>query len=240
MEVTMAKKFRFLSGSSLKLIAILTMFIDHIGAALIEPFLIGGFVSDSDTYRFWFQTDMILRTIGRMAFPIFCFLLVEGFFHSKNRKNYCIRLFLFALISELPFDLAFDGQWVAWEHQNVFFTLLAGFVLMWIWQQFRGKPCLQLPALLLLAGIAEFILHSDYGYKGVLLIFILYIFHRKPLWMTLTGALSLLWEAPAILAFIPIHLYNQKRGLPMKYFFYFFYPLHLLLFCGIRFLFLKI
>ena len=93
---------------------------------------------------------------------------------------------------------------------------------------------MHIPLLLLGGYVSSYLLHSDYGYKGILLIFILYIFHKNRLLSTVTGALSLLWEAPAIFAFIPINLYNGKRGLSMNYFLYFFYTFHILCLYGIR------
>src|SRR5690554_6284341 len=87
----------------LKILALTTMIIDHYGAILQSNIL-------------------IYRIIGRLAFPIYCFLLVEGYFNTSNVKNYAKRLFIFALISEIPFDLVFYGQ-IGFEHQNIFFTL---------------------------------------------------------------------------------------------------------------------
>ena len=96
-----------INSFQLKWIAVITMIIDHTGAVL-------------------FPDDMVFRYIGRIAFPIFCFLLVEGFFHTRDVRKYMLRLGLFALISEIPYDLAFRDTVLEFEHQNVFFALLLG------------------------------------------------------------------------------------------------------------------
>ncbi len=132
---------RGIPGSTLKLIAIFVMLIDHIGATILEQMLIsrGYFL-----YNTVASTDManvrlymiysIMRMIGRLGFPLFCFLLVEGFVHTRNKGKYVIRLAMFALISEIPFDLAFHGKAFYFGYQNVFFTLLIGFLVMWGFQ----------------------------------------------------------------------------------------------------------
>ena len=96
----------------LKMIAITTMLIDHVGAVLLPQY-------------------PILRIIGRIAFPIFCFLLVEGFMHTHDVIRYMTRIGLFALISEIPFDLLFYGRILDGTHQNVFFTLFIGLVMLY-------------------------------------------------------------------------------------------------------------
>lgn len=119
-----------ISGSTLKLVAIFTMLIDHIAASLLEKLLSRGrafqFMNGEGLYTVY----SVMRSIGRLAFPIFCFLLVEGFIHTRNKSKYAIRLGIFALISEIPFDLAFDDKVFSWGHQNVFFTLLIGLIVM--------------------------------------------------------------------------------------------------------------
>lgn len=117
-----------LDSSSLKLIAMSAMLLDHIAYALIEPLYLAG----SKPQRLFYAVDVLLRLgVGRIAFPIYCFLLVEGFGRSRNRKKYLVRMGVFALLSEIPYDLAFHGQLFYWGEQNVFFTLfLALFVLM--------------------------------------------------------------------------------------------------------------
>lgn len=126
-----------LSGSTLKWIAIVTMLIDHIGAVLFENGFIkaynqqlSGAFSYSVTHAVWYA-DIWMRRIGRVAFPIFCFLLVEGFFHTSNRKKYALRLGIFALVSEVPFDLAFRSSILEFTYQNVMVTLFIGFLTIW-------------------------------------------------------------------------------------------------------------
>ena len=100
---------RPLTGSALKWIAILTMLVDHLGACLIEVFVINGYGNSPLAGRFsweevmaWYNFDLILRLIGRIAFPLFCFLLVEGAVHTRNMGKYMLRMGIFALVSEVP------------------------------------------------------------------------------------------------------------------------------------------
>lgn len=229
--------FRCLSGSTLKLIAICAMTIDHFAASIIYHGILlpAAPLTEGTGAWTWYMIYKVMRFIGRIAFPIFCFLLVEGFLHTSNRKKYAFRLFLFALISELPFDLALFNSPIDWGNQNVFFTLTIGLLVIWTMDSV-SKRNLQVPLQLsaILAGcLLAWFLKTDYDYKGILLIVILYIFRYDRKLRTIAGCVSLLWEAPACLAFIPINLYNGKRGLSLKYFFYAFYPLHLLIYAAI-------
>ena len=121
-------------GSTLKLIA--TMLVDHTAATILERLLAARRLSDAVTgsamipYDSLYLTYMIMRLIGRIAFPIFCFLLVEGFVHTRSKWKYTLRLAIFALVSEIPFDLALFGKPFYFGYQNVFFTLLIGMVVM--------------------------------------------------------------------------------------------------------------
>jgi len=239
-----------LSGSHLKWIAIITMFIDHIGAALLElgllPQITGSVLAGNDfnflpaDYRFWYQADLILRFIGRLAFPIFCFLLVEGFLHTKNIKNYILRLGLFALISEIPFDLAFNGHMLEATSQNVFFTLFLGLIVLAGLHYFEETLPAHLAPLRYLAAItgmlAAHFLRTDYAAFGVLLIVLLYEYRNNRKWQCIAGAILTLFKSlTAPLAFLFIYFYNNERGKQLpKYFFYAFYPVHLLLLALIR------
>lgn len=233
-----------LNGSVLKLIAVFTMLIDHIAAAwLLRAMYAGPTVLDNALVTWLFRTGHIMeiyngmRTIGRIAFPIYCFLLVEGFEHTKNWKKYAQRLGLFALISEIPFDLAFHSTYLNMEYQNVFFTLLIGLLTIVIYHRvemqesvnYLARYVLQMGVLLVGMGVAE-LLGTDYGAKGILCIMVLYIFREKRIYQVVAGCFSFCWwELPAVIAFVPIALYNGERGWKLKYFFYLFYPLHLLL-----------
>lgn len=202
-----------LNGFGLKCIAMVCMLIDHTGAVLFPQ------------YR-------ILRMVGRLAFPIYCFLLVEGAMHTKDIRKYELRLLGFALISEIPFDLAFR-RGIDWGHQNVFFTLLLGVVAIDLAQQFKNKISVVLifPVMIV---IAEF-LNTDYGGKGIVFILCYYLLYERKVIKHVMFAFEniLLYglgiQIYACLAVIPMLFYNGKKGPSLKYFFYAFYPLHLLI-----------
>ena len=121
--VLVPKKYRCLSGSGLKILAIVTMVIDHIGATF--PRSTASVMLHIGQKRLMLYT--VMRFIGRLSFPIFAFLLVEGFLHTRDRERYGIRLAVFAILSELPWNLLHADAW-RYETQNVFFTLLLGYL----------------------------------------------------------------------------------------------------------------
>ncbi len=225
-----------ISGSTLKLIAIIVMLIDHIGAVLVERMIISGVSFGGMSIKELYTLDRILRSIGRIGFPLFCFLLVEGFMYTHNRVKYGLRLAVFALLSEIPFDLAFTGKVFSTKYQNVFLTLLIGFMVMatfrLIEEKWKDKRILS--SLLMLisfaAGMALAVfLKTDYDYRGIISIVVLYIFRTYRPFQLLSGALTFMWEIPAPAAFLAVACYNGRRGLKLKYVFYVFYPLHLLI-----------
>ena len=248
-----------ISGSTLKIIAIVSMLIDHTGAVLLERMLIGRGWYDAmwqgeDALAQFYQNNLGLYTIyfvmryiiGRWAFPIFCFLLVEGFCHTHSVMTYACRLGIFALLSEVPFDLALFGTPFYLGYQNIFFTLLIGLFVMLAFRSITEKLEIHFALKLLLctlalaAGlVAADLLCTDYGARGVLSIVALYIFRKIKLLQLLAGSVTFLWEFPAPLGFLPAVFYNGERGLNIKYFFYAFYPIHLFLlymaayFCGL-------
>ena len=238
-------KERGISGSTLKIIAIVTMFLDHIGAVLVEPYLIH--LMDQEItkqfYLFWW-IDRGLRLIGRVAFPIFIFLLLEGFVHTRNRAKYARNLFVFALLAEIPFDLAVSASIVDIQYQSVMLTLLLGYCGIWSYDELKKRGYQTIVAFLpaAIATIAAHILHTDYGAFGVFIIVLLYYigYEKKNLKLFyVCGVFSFLWEVTAPIAFLFIHFYNGKRGLQLKYIFYFFYPVHLLILGCIRIFILK-
>lgn len=223
------KEKKGLTGSSLKLIAIVTMLIDHMAAGLLMRYINAG----PEYVIFWKVLYSIMRCIGRIAFPIFCFMLIEGFFHTRSVTKYARRLGLFCILSEVPFDYCFFGKFYM-GYQNVFFTLLIGLLTIAVIEQIKKRE-LSKPVtvtLTIIAAIAGMVLaellHTDYSANGIFCIVILYLFHANRATQILAGILAFLFEAPfAQIGFIPIHFYNGKRGLHIKYLYYFFYPVHL-------------
>ena len=224
-----------LSGSTLKLIACITMLIDHTGAAVVNQILSSGSLRQAD-YDAWQRLRILytwMRGIGRLAFPIFCFLIVEGFFHTRSVRRYCERMFLFALISEFPFDYALKASVPFWRKQNVYFTLLISLLCLCLLEKLRGMACIQFIAVFSAMHLANAMM-TDYNYKGVFLIVMLYFFHDHRLYQSAVGAASIAWERWAPLSFILCFFYNGRRGLSLRYFFYLFYPMHLLVLGIIR------
>lgn len=232
---TISDKYKILSGSTLKTIALISMFIDHAALVLLywgilyhnQPITEG-----TSIYTIYIVYE-IMRKIGRIAFPIFCFLLVEGFMHTSNRRNYAMRLLLFAFISEIPFDLAASNEFFSPVSCNVFFTLFIGFLTIWVMEHFHKEYIAQI-GIVLLGCLAAYLLNTDYDYRGIVLIVLLYIFRYDRSMQTIAGGISLYWEWQAIFAFIPICMYDGTRGKSIKYFFYIFYPAHLLILYLVR------
>jgi hypothetical protein len=206
-----------MSSFQLKLIAITSMFIDHIGAV-------------------FFEDVIILRIIGRLAFPIFAFLISEGITHTKDIKRYTLRLIGFALITEVIFDLAFYQKWLYLEHQNVLFTFAIAVIIIIIIGKI-DETNIYLKAFVIFLGVVMGqLLYVDHGGFGVLMVivFVLYKDRRKEQYgfvsiIILTVAILSDWiYAFSAVALAPISFYNGSRGMKAKYIFYAFYPLHLL------------
>ena len=252
------KKSKGIPASVLKWIAIITMFIDHFAAGIIEVGVISKITDYSNILtNKYYILDMVLRSIGRIAFPIFVFLIVEGFFLTSNRKKMSIRLFIFALLSEIPFDLGLNNVFIEYNHQNIYFTLLLGFLAMWIAESIKerlkdkGIACYIVQGLVfILFMFLNTMIRTDYGAMGIFVIAVFYFLRGgnplRRVIATLVGfsfeagmgfmrLLGLPFEIPMVyLSAIPIYYYNGERGRQNKYFFYLFYPLHLILIYFIR------
>lgn len=217
----------------LKYIALISMIIDHSAvvfrSSLKEPVYLS------------------MRCMGRIAFPLFCFVLVEGFFHSSNRNRYLGRLLFFTALSEIPFDLVLKGSiwnvmnhpsWrtvMDWSVQNVFLTLSLGFAAMMVMERYQNDY----PRILLIVIAFSFageILHCDYGSTGVATILLFYLirkYGRLPLIgaylpLLVMGILSRI-QLFCILSYPFLERYNGEKGRGSRYFFYIAYPAHLLL-----------
>lgn len=212
-------RVRVLDSFWLKLIAFSAMVIDHVGAAFFPD-------------QLWF------RYVGRLAFPIFCFLLVEGYMHTRNFWKYAIRILVVALISEIPFDLALNnGNLFQWGHQNTFFTLFLGLLALLSVDSFLkiGKYIPAVVCAVVIMVLAQ-VLNTDYGAKGICFVLLFYfIKYIKGIWSRVFLVLAFILlnyssnvQIFAALALIPIYFYNGKRGMnKLKYLFYAGYPVHL-------------
>lgn len=220
---------KIFSANAIKWIALAIMFIDHIGAGILER----GFIQVSHTA---YAADYFIRAVGRISFPLYAFLLVEGYMHTSSRLKYCLRMALFCIISEIPFDYCFFGR-ITWDYQNVFFTLLMGLLAMCISGYFvekapkEAKVIINITAFAAMAVIAE-LLHTDYGAIGVALIFLFFIHRESRKAQCLTGGLLfIIYEPPCFVAFFLIFLYNgiKKKDIN-KFVYYALYPAHLTLY----------
>lgn len=209
-----------ISQEALKLIACISMLIDHIGYAFFP-------------YTLW------LRYIGRLAFPIYCFLLSEGAHYTRNPGRYALRLGIGALLAEIPFDLLFFGT-LTLQHQSVMITLLLGFAMLLCMKKAKHF-LLQLLLILPFYWLANR-LHTDYSGRGILLIALFYL-TRGVSWGWIAQTLGLIylfarpdstgalpWTVWAVLAMIPIALYSGRKSTASKLVqtgFYLFYPVHI-------------
>ena len=227
-----------ISSFGLKVIACLTMLIDHIGGIVVYWNIdFSNLANDPSLYLIYSLT----RMIGRISFPIFAFLIVEGFIHTKNFKKYISRMFIFALISIIPYNLAFGRRvfnpqyWTNFIFGNVLWTFLVGLVLMYllkIVEEKKYKKIVEFGLYIVLTAVfmvIAYFIKCDRRQWGILVIALFYIFRDSRWKQALTSIVSFR-DQPLIshLALIPILLYNGERGRDIRYFFYIFYPLHLI------------
>lgn len=224
------KNFQFLSGAGLKLIAIISMLADHVNKALIYPYL------ESNHGFLAFISDAF-DIIGRIAFPLFCFMLVEGYFKTRNRKKYLLNLLLFGVISEVPFDMFTTASFFNMNWNNVMFTLALVLVTVWIIDtlkekmQKRSKALWYLVSILivLVMCIVSMSLSLDYEHHAILIGYFFYLFHDMPVFAIPFGYASMFKEPWALLGFGLTLTYNGERGKQHKMLYYWFYPVHMLI-----------
>lgn len=232
-----------LTGSTLKWLAIIAMLINHFGDTILEAIILHApYQAFTDTqFGFISNWHYVFHAIGRISMPIFCFLIVEGFLHTRDAKRYLLRLLLFALISEIPYDLAFGESVFDLNQQNVFFTLAAGLLTLMVMENMKNHRAVVFLAPFVMS-VLTFYGKFDGSYYGVLMMALFYILREK----RLAGCISILALQLAVMlvfhetfglndffAIIPlilIYFYNGRRGMRLKYFFYAFYPVHLLIF----------
>ena len=226
------KKYQILDGTTLKLIAMISMVFDHAG-------------------DMFFPDVMWPRMIGRLAMPIFSFFIAEGFSHTRDRKKYLCRLGIFALISEIPFDLAFEGK-IGFSHQNIMLSFFLAVVALMLYDWIQGgtkseenhasigKTVLGVIAVAAIAALS-LLLRADYTIFAVIAVFLFYVLRQKhPLVRTGVGVAFLAltrtvgYYCTTGLSFIPLAMYNGKKGKGLKWLFYGFYPGHLLLLAAIK------
>ena len=235
---TANKRYRILSGSALKTIALLAMIIDHVGYLILSSASVGStplFTVGSFTVTLYW----IFRKIGRIAFPIYAFLLSEGYLHSKNVFRYALDLLVFALIAEIPWNLAHSGNLFLLSSQNVFFTLFLGLLAVILSERFRAESSWKELVPLFLVFAVSYVLKADYGIRGVGFILLVHLLRERKAEQALIGSAVYINNAPAyLIAFLLINTYNGRRGFirskAVKYVYYAAYPVHLLILWLIR------
>lgn len=221
-------KYKPLPQEGLKLIACVTMLLDHIGAAVYH--------------------STALRIIGRVSFPIYCFLLAEGIRRTRSPQKYLLRLTMGALLAEIPFDLLFYGK-LTLEAQNVMLTLFLGAAMLLAVQR-TPQPVFRLLWIALACALAA-LLRTDYGCRGILLIL---LFSTTDHWLIRLAGMGMLFLPSGYIrlfdlpipmglftlpALIPISLYGGRkltRSRAVQLSFYLFYPAHLALLLAIKLL----
>lgn len=226
----MENKYKILSGSALKLIACISMLSDHLAKFYFLKF--------SWANAVWFTIAgksisllQLMLMFGRFAFPLFVFLLVEGFLNTKDRKKYGISLLVLALLSEIPFNLM-NGNALFHPTHNVMFTLLIGYLALCCVEYFKSRPLISLLSIVLLYFVSRY-LQADYRTAGFIFILLIYGLRKEKVIQCVAAPVLLQMKALVFLSLLLTCLYNGKRGFiktpVLKYCFYAFYPVHMLL-----------
>lgn len=239
-----------LNRTTLKIIAAISMTVDHIGAFLIYPIyvescMVNGVEMMGDLIpakaRLVYGFYVIFRILGRLAFPIFAFMIVEGFQHTHNLKRYLWRLLLFAAISEIPYDLANTNCILDFGKQNVLWTFIIAIIMLCTLEKYALKRKNKIVRVgltfttVLIATICAIL--SDGGIGGIFLIASMYLFRKekKSYWLATILSLFIMtlefkWiQLFAIFALVLLKKYNGQKGKSHPYFFYIFYPAHLII-----------
>lgn len=206
---------KLLNAYHLKIIALITMLIDHMG-------------------ELFFRDYEILRVIGRVSFILYAFMLVEGTRHTKNFEKYLGKLLLWAFLSEVPFDFALTGQFISWNNQNVFFTLFFSASGIYLLERYKEDYYkILIPSICMLLAV---ITRSDYDLFGVAVIFAFYFSKNIEQKIMSVSVLNLVYgyylsavQVFGILGLFPIYLYNGEQGKKTGNVFYSFYAVHLLI-----------
>lgn len=237
-------KLPSVSADGLKWFACIIMLIQNFGIAIIENGMVhlnqytaeelsAALEADS---RLMMLTSIgyVLEFIGGLSVPVFAFLLVEGFLHTSDFRKYLLRMAAFALISEIPYDLAIRGSFIDLSSQNPLFTMTIGLLMLYFLRMLREKykgissALLQI-ILVICAYFWANLLRANYGFGVLLLIAIFYCFYSRNVLKTLFGVIVSFLYITGPLAFYGIWCYTEERTdrLP-KYAYYIFYPAHLL------------
>lgn len=203
-----------LSGSALKVIAVLSMVIDHLALYFME--------SGTPVYE-------VMRSMGRIAFPVFAFLIAEGYTYSKDRTWYFIKLLGFAFISEMQWYLlnGADGT------HNVMFTLALGALAIGVFDKLKERKPFCICMILFVMAYAYWI-GADYEWRGILMIILFYMLRQnRAAQLLLAFPLMMHYGTTgALLACAVLFLYDGTRGFAKGWIarlgFYLFYPIHLL------------
>ncbi|MBQ6574875.1 MAG: hypothetical protein IJL90_02075 [Lachnospiraceae bacterium] len=227
-----------LSCNVLKTLACVFMFIDHCGYGILHNYMIAHAMDIMpEEYKTLNSLYETCRGIGRLAFPIFCFFLVEGFLRTRAVVKYAFRLLILAVISEIPFDLGLYGKAFNWDHQNIILTFLLALIMMtvlkYMTQTFIGmsKQLLCLCHVCTVIAFADlaYLLKADYSWKCILLVAVLYYLKDLGTLRLLAGSATVSWKAFAPISFVLLYFYDPSMKPRYKYAFYLFYPVNFII-----------
>lgn len=225
-----------LTKTKLQIVAMVTMLCDHVAKVIIYPVIIGRYSNDwLSSHSYILRMYDALVFLGKISFPIFAFFIVEGFFKTHSIYSYMKRLFLFAILSEIPYDLATSSKIINFDKQNVIWTLLVGLVCLFVIDYFKNSKLglyKVIGSVSIIILIASFLNLDWRVYPGIVLILWFYLAHRSKKVSLLLGYCLMIpdvgFMSGAELSFLLLYFYNQKRGCGNRWLFYIFYPAHLL------------